>query len=194
ESCCIVHDDNIFSGDKEHFASILGSDDNRSDASKKCREFAKEFSNLDSIDDVKDLEVGGWSPGWGVTNYENACPGAKNTCIGVLKYPCWDTRAGAYINRIAKGKDSASFCQTRNDGTSCILTSADNKRKWGYCQNGTCQTCLDYGADCSKDYQCPDEKKAIGQSTWVINWKCGDREGGVDGDCDGGKCAGKPKN
>lgn len=191
EACCVVYDDNLIAKDKIHFASILYTDGTKYKVMEQCDKFAKD---LYKVDEIERLSTFFWHDRWTRSDYEKKCPW-RNTCAGILPFDfaCWDDRAGDYVNKVAKGKDSASFCKGRNNGTSCILTSADNKRKWGYCQNGTCQTCLDYGADCSEDYQCPDKKKAIGQSTWVINWKCGDREGGVDGKCDDGKCSGKPK-
>lgn len=208
EACCIAYNTNDLSRSKVHFFSMLYTGGTEDVVKKKCKSatfslyktgfFGDGVTKEDHIQALR-LKVGQamyWDKNWTNENYEDSHEGGActNVCSGVLyDFACWDARAGDYINKGAKGKDSASFCQGRDDGTSCILTSADNKRKWGYCQNGTCQTCLDYGADCSKDYQCPDKKEAIGQSTWVINWKCGDREGGVNGDCNGGKCSGKPK-
>lgn len=188
EACCIAYNDNPIAKDQIHFASILYTEGIEQDVLKQCDKFAADLYEVKGAERLSTIE---WHSGWVQSNYENQCPWTK-VCAGVVSYDfaCWDDRAGDYVNKVAKGKDSASFCQGRDDGTSCILTSADNKRKWGYCQNGTCQTCLDYGADCSKDYQCPDKKNAIGQSTWVINWKCGSE---VKGDCNGGKCSGKPK-
>ncbi len=187
EACCVVYDDNAMESDLIHFASLLYTEGAQRDVLKQCDKFA---TDLFKVNGAERLSTISWHNGWNEDNYEDECPWTK-VCAGVISYDfaCWDARAGSYVNKVAKGKDSASFCQGRSNGTSCILTSTDNKRKWGYCQGGVCQVCADYNASCSYDYQCPDKKQPIGQSTWVLNWKCGDKEGGVNGVCEGGKCS-----
>ncbi|HQB51093.1 MAG TPA: hypothetical protein PLT32_02650 [bacterium] len=189
EACCIAYDDNLIAKDKIHFASILYTDGTKYKVMEQCDKFAKD---LYKVDEIERLSTFDWHDRWTRGDYEKKCPLGK-ACVGILPFDfaCWDDRAGDYVNKVAKGKDSASFCQGRDNGTSCILTNVENKRKWGFCLEGLCVTCRNYGDDCLLDDECPDEKKAIGQSTWITNWKCGSE---VDGDCDGGKCAGKPKN
>ncbi|HNW55882.1 MAG TPA: hypothetical protein PKN62_02285 [bacterium] len=189
EACCVAYDENFFAADQAHFASILYSDDPniKETAKLKCQMFTNHLYNTTK---AKFVNISVWMPEIADTIFKSNCPGDTSVCYSVFyDFACWDPKAGSFINKAAKGKDSTSFCQGRKDGTSCILTNKENKRLWGYCQSGACKVCVNYEASCNKDYQCPDEGEAIGKSDWILNWKCGDKESNVEGNCKSGKCS-----
>lgn len=92
---------------------------------------------------------------------------------------CWGFDS-QYMRDNSKGLDSPKYCEkVNNPGWACI-TTVNNTKTWGYCDSDKkCQPCKSYGNDCTRDYQCPNRKKVIGNSTIVSGHQCGD--GGVTG-------------
>jgi len=86
---------------------------------------------------------------------------------------CWGLDSEP-IKEASEGLDSPQYCQDRNDGWACIIKE-NQRRWWGYCEGGICKRCLGYGQTCSQDYQCPDIRRIIGNSTIISGWQCGSK-------------------
>lgn len=92
---------------------------------------------------------------------------------------CWSI--SSYLSNTAMGLDNPNYCKKvarNNNGWACIKTIGSSKN-WGYCDNEECKLCVSYGNTCAHDYQCPNRKKVIGNSTVVSGQQCGN--GGLSG-------------
>lgn len=114
---------------------------------------------------------------WSQSNYET-----QQEDLGlyfIRGKACWNF--SIYVADATIGLDSSRYCSEvagNNNGWACIVTN-NGKKSWGYCDDETCRPCSSFGKDCDHDYECPNRKALIGNSTVVAEWQCGN--GGLSG-------------
>lgn len=200
EACCVYYNKNL-AADKLRVASIAFSNDETKNAYNFCLDFAKGQAKSDREDNAGAYSHQKGQSQTGRTQYLLLTKdGTTNTVrkpfstwnqddfvrqvndlalFTIYNAACWSF--DEYISNAAMGLDNPNYCRDvarNNNGWACIKTIGSTKN-WGYCDNKECKLCVSYGNTCAHDYQCPNRKKVIGNSTVVSGQQCGN--GGLSG-------------
>ena len=203
EACCVVYNHNtalngILFGhpDVLNVASVAYSkaEDNFEQVKEFCLEYARKITDEGNSDaytpTMEENSSGGTiyvtlskdeNLGWDFFNnwtWDNFELYVEDLALFIVNdSACWGLDSEP-IKEASEGLDSPQYCQDRNDGWACIITE-NQKRWWGYCEEHICKRCLGYGQACSQDYQCPDNRRIIGNSTIINGWQCGNNGPGA---------------
>ncbi len=215
ESCCVFYNENFSKVDGMSAFSFAWCADSEQKAINYCINYGRKMAANDPggngklyRDGMKPIDTGKSQfyifndpkattkknpkksvSDWGQKEYEK-----QQSDLGLYIIPgaCWNL--GSYVSKNTIGLDNPKYCRevaNNNNGWACIVTNGSRK-SWGYCDDEKCIPCSSFGKHCDHDYQCPNRKERIGNSTVVKEWQCGN--GGLSGlannkaTCDGHFC------
>lgn len=175
QGCCIAYNSKI-GPDTLNGATLCWQNDKYNDAAGTCDKFIRNYvrkntvarmNSSETLPDVSSTAIKYWTL--------NEFKKGGDFGYFIRDTACWNL--GDFIKNATKGLDDPTFCQNKQDGWSCMIKENNKTRKWGYCENKQCRSCLIYGSTCTinSGYACPDSENAGAESVDVQGYMCGNR-------------------